>query len=222
MTKTKIDDRKMIGILLLIITITAAIFLTETIVESSMNYDSKSGHALEYFTNLSNIIVCIWFLLLSINILSSGKGMKIAANINIMASITTYILVTGIIYWLVLVPIMFSRGAGAWMFTPSKIWAHTTTPIVAVLMFIFVKSNKNIKNKKLKLHYFYIYPIVYITYGIIKATKGTYLYPMFNYELLGGWFGVAVSLIIIAIFFTAIYYIMVRGFKRNKKGGVNK
>ena len=207
------------GYLLIVLTMTSTLFLISKIIDSSMNYDSEQAHILSYFTIQSNIIVAIWMLALSLYILTNKKIYKFAKNINVAASITTYILVTGFIYWLVLVPILYAPGV-TWLFSTSNIWFHALTPIAAFILFLYIKILQ--KNKiKPRLLLFSVYPIIYVIFASFYAVKGIYLYPMFNPEFLGGWIGVLLCIAVICLIFTGLYLILLYGLKRAKKTSQN-
>ncbi len=138
----------------LLVSITTIIFLVHTIIEASMNYNSREAHILSYFTIQSNIIIAAWLLAVSIFIISDKKLIKWSVNINLSSTLTTYILVTGVIYWAVLVPVYISTADSSWLFSSSNIWLHTTTPIVALLMHNYIKLINDNTNPKLKLAFF--------------------------------------------------------------------
>lgn len=218
MKKTiELSKNNSLAISTLLVSLITLWFLANSIISSTMNYDSSKVHSLSYYTIQSNIIVFIWLLALAIYFFSNNSFFKKATNINISATITTYILVTGIIYWLVLVPIYFEPGESSWLFTFSNIWLHTITPIYSLFILLLIRYNNKEVKAKLNLLTFFIYPIMYIIYAMINAINEVYFYPMFNPKLLGSWFGVAICIIVIAAIFTALYSILLLGLKKKNK-----
>lgn len=215
-TKIAHRERKLLAVMLMLAALTTAVFLVHSIVDSSMNYESGRVHVINYFTIQSNILLFFWLAALSLYMLLGAKVFKWAMSIHLSTIVTTYILVTGIIYWAILVPMFARPGEGAWMFSSSNIWLHTTTPVIAFLIQRYIKLLSGKIRPKLKLGYFYIYPILYIAMALVYASKGTYLYPMFNTELLG-WAGVGISLAVIAVIFTGIYALLLRGKRKAKQ-----
>jgi len=205
------NTEKTTGWLLLLMAFMTFFFLFNTIYSSSMNYDSEKIHSLFYFTIQTNIMMLFWMIFLSIFILSNGRLLKFAINPNFAATLTTYILITGSIFWGVLVPIYTKPGSdNAWLFSPSNIWTHTIVPITGVILLFYVKSLQN-KPKKSKLSlYFFLYPVIYSILGITLALNGKYMYPMFNPVMLGNWFFVGLSLVVIMGIFTGVYLFLLK------------
>src|SRR6056297_1141712 len=208
---------KTTGWLLLLMAFMTFFFLFNTIYSSSMNYDSEKIHSLFYFTIQTNIMMLFWMIFLSIFILSNGRLLKFTVNLNFAATLTTYILITGSIFWAVLVPVYTKPGSdNSWLFSPSNIWTHTIVPLTGVALLFFAKSIPT-KAEKIKLSvYFFLYPILYSILGISLALQGKYMYPMFNPVMLGSWFFVGLSLVVIMGIFTGVYYFLLRiAAKRN-------
>ncbi|MBN2878864.1 MAG: Pr6Pr family membrane protein [Clostridia bacterium] len=206
------------GLFLLILAITSSMFLINRILFSEMSYDSDSINILSYFTIQTNIISTIWMLVLSLHALTGSKIYKISTNINLAAAVTTYILVAGIIYWAVLVPVFYKPGE-TWLFSVSNIWMHTFVPAISVVMLFYAKrlALDEAKKTKRKLVLFFIYPILYIIFSIVHSINGKYLYPMFNPNAVGGWLGVAVCLIVMCFIFTLLYLALLFGVKKKNK-----
>ena len=209
------NSKKFLGLFLFVIALTSCLFLTRTIIDSTMNYNSQRAHILSYFTIQSNIILAIWMVTLALFNLTEKKLFKYAVNINISASVTTYILITGSVYWLILVPIFYAPGV-TWLFSTSNIWLHTFTPITAVIMFLYAKSCQKPSKVKPRLLIFYIYPLLYITFAIFHAVNEVYLYPMFDPNLLGGWAGVGICITVMCIIFTGLYLALLYVVKKEK------
>jgi len=187
------------------------LFLFNTISASSMNYDSDKIHSLFYFTIQTNIMMLFWMIFLSIYILSAGCLFKYVVNPNLAAALATYILITGSIFWAVLVPIYTKPGSdNSWLFSPSNIWTHTVVPLTGVVLLFFVRSLPGKPKANRKSVLFYAYPVLYAIGGILLAVNGKYLYPMFNPEMLGSWFFVGLSLVVIMAIFTVVYYFLLK------------
>jgi len=155
--------------------------------------------------------------MVSLNMMTTSNIFKSVVNIRISAMFTTYILVTGTIYWVILVPI-FSADPNnlSWLFSASNIWLHTTTPVIALLMHNYIKSFSGENKPAFNIAFFFIYPALYVIMAILFAVKGIYLYPMFNPNMMGGWVGVAFGLLAILAAFTGVYVFLLRGLKRKR------
>jgi|GEM_PF-1807428 len=215
------DNSNYLGHLLLVLSLTSCLFLVSRIIESTMNYDSTRANILSYFTIQSNIILTFWMISMTVYTFTKSKTFSYAMNVNLSAAITTYMLVTGLIYWIVLVPVFYLPGE-TWLFTKSNIWMHTLTPITAVIMLKYVKACQTNTSIKPRFGIFYVYPIFYIMLALTYALNGAYLYPMFNPDLLGGWIGVGVCIVVMCIIFTGLYLTLLYGFKKNNKQRLTK
>jgi len=208
-------EKKLLGYMLILAAITTLIFVAHVQVKSSMNYESWRAPTLSYFTVQSNIIIVVWLVILSTYMITGKRALAWCTNINLSSALTTYILVTGIIYWGVLTPMLWNSSDNSWLFSASNIWMHTTTPIITVLMHGYTKQLKEQENTKANFIYFYIYPALYMIMAMGYAIKGVYLYPIFNPEIMGGWLAIAVCIFVMLIVFTGLY-MMLLGIKKNK------
>ncbi len=201
------------GLLMLIITLASVMFIINRVFIADMSYDTDSINIMSYFTIETNIISTAWMLSLSAYTLTGRKMFKVSTDVSLAASITTYILVTGIVYWTVLVPIFYKPGE-TWLFSISNIWMHSFVPLSSLIMFYYVRQKNKAESPQRRLWFFFIYPILYIALSIVYAINGKYLYPMFNPNAVGGWAGVAVCLTIMCAIFTLLYLALLYGIKR--------
>lgn len=208
-------EKKLIGYMLILAAITTLIFVAHVQIKSSMNYESWRAPTLSYFTVQSNIIIAAWLLALSAYMISSGKTFAWCTNINFTSAITTYILVTGIIYWAVLTPMLWKDAESTWLFSASNIWMHTTTPILTLILHSYTKAVTEQQKAKPNYIYFYIYPALYMIMAMSFAAKGVYLYPIFNPEIMGGYLGVAICILVMLVVFTGLYLLLL-GVKKKK------
>ena len=209
----KEKEKKFIGLFLLILSLTSCLFVVSQIITSTMNYESKRAHILSYFTIQSNILIIVWMMALTLFILTNKKTYRFSMNINLASAFTTYISVTGLVYWAILVPIFYAPGV-TWLFSPSNIWMHTFSPVISLILLNYVKSYKDDKKIKPRLALFFIYPVLYIIFAVANAVNGIYLYPMFNPDYLSGWIGVAGCMLAMAAIFTGLYLVLLYGLKR--------
>ena len=137
---------------------------------------------LRMFTNESNIFVDIFFILYGIGVLGSKKLYKFTHNEHLRGIITLYICVTGIIYFLVLLPFSkpFPLENGMWLSNEINTWNHLVTPAVFTIFWFFPVEYKKIPVVKYALTGL-IYPICYFIMCIILgANDGFYPYPFLN------------------------------------------
>ena len=210
------SDQLFIGFFMLIIALTAVMFIINRVFLSDMSYDSDQINIMSYFTIQTNIISTVWMLVLSAYALTGRKIFKAASDTSLAASLTTYILVTGIVYWAVLVPIFYEPGV-TWLFSVSNIWMHSFVPLSSLVMYYYVKQKNKDSIPQRRLWFFYIYPALYIALSISYAINGKYLYPMFNPNAVGGWGGVAACMIVMCFIFTLLYLALLYGIKGIQK-----
>jgi hypothetical protein len=153
-----------------------------------------------FYTIQTNVFACIWYGFILVNlILKKEKRL----NQVLALSITIYILITGIIYWSVLVPML---GAAPALFLFRNIWTHAITPLFTLFCF-FQYANKG-KISKSQFPFILSYPLFYLifSYGLIYPIYGKYPYPFLNPDIMGGWVFVIIACIgIIAIFLATAY-----------------
>ncbi len=159
------------------------------LIENSIITNDKSGIAfLRMFTNESNILGDIYFILYAIGIFGSEKLYKFTHNELLRGAITLNIAVTGIIYFTVLLPssapfpteVNGVSTGGMWFSNVVNYWDHLITPVIFTAFWFFPVVNKKIPKVKYALAYL-IYPICYFVVCIILgAIDGFYPYPFLN------------------------------------------
>ena len=193
-TKTSpTPHQKTLAALLIIYVLSTLYTVIRCIVFTETDFMIAEAPAIAYFTIQTNIMICLWLGAMIINMMSGNKSLRFAMNINLAATLTSYTAVNAMIFWFVLVPI-YAFSGNAPMFTPQNLWMHTITPVIAAVMFNYTINESTESEYKPKPILSMIYPVLYIIFAVIAAINGTYLYPMFNPNLLGGWIGVAVCM----------------------------
>ncbi len=138
-----------------------------------------------YFTVQSNIFVCFYLLFLSLAMLGVKKVQKFAFSKTLGTLITTYILLTGIIYCCG-IPLGFTAPY-KWdtpnhaMLSFIQIFHHMIIPPFMVILWLLPMNEKKVEYKK--LWFAGIYPLAYSIFSIIRgAVSATnyYVYPFYN------------------------------------------
>ncbi len=150
-----------------------------------------------YFTNQSNIWICIVaFVLAIIQILNLKKGKY---NLNKKAALiqeifTVSITLTGVIYCFVLVPAFLAAGGGFNPFSPTQMLLHVVTPVLAIVDFVLFTRGVEFKYKQSFLAT--IPPFYYLFFSMIGYHRGwdfgggvNYPYFFLNYGSPAGVFG---------------------------------
>ena len=131
-----------------------------------------------YFTILSNLMVAI-----SCTILFIGNGTgsgRFFHRQSVVAAITVYIVIVGVVYNLVLRSVWDPQGLQK---VVDELF-HTVNPILYLLMWIFLAGKDQLKWKM--VFSWLIYPIVYCIFILIRGhASGFYPYPFINVIELG-------------------------------------
>ena len=174
-----------------------AYFLLEAMDLFSGGYDKQMLPVIVYYTIQTNIFVAIWALYIALWTLAP-KLKRMPSFLSMLTAL--YMSVTGVVYWLVLVPML---GFGSKLFSMSNIWMHAVTPIFAVVMFFVILRGSKISVKRLAL--VVIYPLLYLVSAyILRMATGAYVYPFFDPTAMRGGVGVALALVVIAALFIGL------------------
>lgn len=162
-----------------------------------------------FYTIQTNLFVCIWYGFILVNLFLKKEN---RLNQVIALSVTVYILVTGLIYWMVLVPMLEAAPA---LFLFRNIWTHAITPAFTVFCFINYARKEKITGKQIP--FMLAYPLLYLifSYCFVYPAYGKYPYPFLNPGIMGGLVPVIIACIaIVGIFLAAAYGL---GHLHNKK-----
>lgn len=123
-----------------------------------------------YFTILSNVLAMILFLFFG---LTTGKRIEHRKKLDTLrAAVTTYMAITGIIYWTILVKNPGAPAAYPWI----TITAHGIMPIAVVIEWLLLPPIAKIKLKKAFL--FLLFPVLFVIYTEIRGPLVNW-YPYF-------------------------------------------
>lgn len=153
-----------------------------------------------FYTIQTNLFVCIWYGFILVNLLFKKEN---RLNQVVALSLTVYILVTGVIYWAVLVPML---GAAPALFLFRNIWTHAITPLFTLLCFIYYSGKEKIPRRHVP--FMLSYPFLYLifSYTYVYPIYWKYPYPFLNPDIMGGLTAVIIAcIVIVAIFLAAAY-----------------
>lgn len=191
-----ISKNKKFAIFLMIISIFGFLVIIHRLSYYVYEFDPKYSpidygkyNILCYFTVQSNIFVCFYLLFLSLAMLGVKKVQKFVFSKTLGTLITTYILLTGIIYCCG-IPLGFTAPY-KWdtpnhaMLSFIQIFHHMIIPPFMVILWLLPMTDKKVEYKKLWLAG--IYPLAYSIFSIIRgAVSATnyYVYPFYNPQFL--------------------------------------
>ena len=169
-------------------------FLIKSIFFPSVGFGIKRLPSIAFFTIQSNILATLWLFYIGLCEITDRLP-KPRPVIGMMLS--CYIIVTGIVYWAVLVPML---GFAKELFAISNIWMHTITPVAVPVVFSLLAKEGKIKYSGILV--MLGYPLIYSVYAyILHAAIGVYVYPFFNPSVMGGRFAVAIAVAVIGAVF---------------------
>ena len=140
---------------------------------------------LSYFTVQSNIFVCFYLLVSAFAVFGNKKAQKIAFDPMLGAMVTTYIIVTGVVYCCG-IPLGFTPPF-QWdnpthsMSSFIQVYHHMIIPPIMLFLWFFPAVNKRVSYKKAWL--IGIYPLVYSIFSIIRGAifkPPFYAYPFYE------------------------------------------
>lgn len=147
--------------------------------------DYGAYNVLSYFTIQSNILSSVFLIIRGAALYGSESSKKIAFNPTVNLFITTYIIITGLVYCsgfpLKMSPPLKWDTAYRAMHSFTQIFHHMIMPLFMTVLFFFPASDKKISRKAPILAG--IYPLVYSLFSIARGAIGKmhfYAYPFFR------------------------------------------
>lgn len=184
--------KKWFGIILLILGVFGVLVILHRLSYYVYEFDPKYSpidygrfNILSYFTVQSNIFVCFYLLVSAFAVFGNKKAQKIAFDPMLGAMVTTYIIVTGVVYCCG-IPLGFTppfkwdnptHGMSSFI----QVYHHMIIPPIMLLLWFFPAVNKKISYKKAWL--FGIYPLAYSIFSMVRgAISNPTFYPYPFYE----------------------------------------
>ena len=184
--------KKWFGIALLILGIFSVAIIVYRLINYVYEYDPEFApidygrfNILSYFTVQSNLFVCFYLLISAFAVLGNEKAQKIAFDPLLGAMVTTYIIVTGVVYCCG-IPLGFTPPFKwdnfiHWMSSFIQVYHHMIIPPIMLLLWFFPAINKRVSYKKAWL--FGIYPLAYSIFSMVRgALFSPTFYPYPFYE----------------------------------------
>lgn len=184
--------KKWFGIILLILGVFGVLVILHRLSYYVYEFDPKYSpidygrfNILSYFTVQSNIFVCFYLLVSAFAVFGNKKAQKIAFDPMLGAMVTTYIIVTGVVYCCG-IPLGFTppfqwdnptHGMSSFI----QVYHHMIIPPIMLFLWFFPAINKKVSYKKAWL--IGIYPLVYSIFSIIRGAifkPPFYAYPFYE------------------------------------------
>lgn len=192
----KLYSNKLFGICLLILGIFSVAVILHRLSYYVFEYDPKFSpidygrfNILSYFTVESNLFVCFYLLVNAFAVLGNKKAQKIAFSPSLSIFVTTYIIVTGVVYCCGIPlgftpPYKWDTPAHA-MSSFIQVYHHMIIPPLMLILFLFPATNKTADRKC--VWYAGIYPLIYSVFSIIRGAVSDptfYPYPFYRPEFI--------------------------------------
>ncbi|MBH0009185.1 Pr6Pr family membrane protein [Salinibacterium sp. SWN1162] len=163
-----------VAMLRLVIAAIVAAAVVATVAEAAGRTAINPLNMFGYFTIQSNIILAVIYAVIAVVALR-GEAASPALNIA-RASVTTYIIIVGVVYATLLAPLGAAGGVPvAWANTA----LHIVTPIFALADWILFSDRSRIAFNRLWI--VLVYPIVWVVVVLVRgATDGWVPYPFLH------------------------------------------
>ncbi|MDE6125045.1 MAG: Pr6Pr family membrane protein [Eubacterium sp.] len=184
--------KKWFGALLLIIGIFGVFVILHRLAHYVYEYDAQYTpidygrfNILSYFTVQSNIFVCFYLLTMAAAVFGNKKAQKIAFNPLLGVMVTTYIVITGVVYCCG-IPLGFTPPY-KWdnpthsMLSFIQVFHHMIIPPLMFILWVVPATDKKLDCKKVWL--VGIYPLVYSIFSIVRGALFNptfYPYPFYQ------------------------------------------
>ncbi len=147
--------------------------------------DYGAYNVLSYFTIQSNIFSSVYLIIKGFAVHESEKAKKFAFNPTVTLFVTTYIIITGLVYCsgfpLKMSPPLHWNTAYRAMHSFTQMFHHVIMPLFMTVLFFFPSTEEKISKKAVLLTG--IYPFVYSIFSIIRGAVGNmhfYVYPFYR------------------------------------------
>lgn len=192
---------KAFGCFLIFVGILSVAILIYKLFFSVYEYDAKfypvdygNMNVLSYFTVQSNILVYFYIFCLGFAAFGSKKAERIAFNPTFRVFLTTYILVTGLVFnsgiFMKMSPPFYWDSFRHFMQSFMQVYHHMVIPPFMIILFFLTVTNVKAPMKKIWLAG--VYPLVYSVFSIMRgalmAEPKFFAYPFFKPDFFWGMF----------------------------------
>ena len=138
-----------------------------------------------FFTVQSNLYVCFYLVCLGCAVFGAGRAQKIAFHPMVRLTVTTYILVTGMVYCggipMNMTPPLYWTDFYQSLLSVVQIVHHVVMPVLVLVLFLLPPTNQRIRLRALPL--VGVYPLVYSLVSIVRGAVSQpsfYPYPFYR------------------------------------------
>ncbi len=186
---------KAFGVFLLFVGVLSVAILIYKLFFSVFEYDPVfypvdygNLNVLSYFTVESNILVYFYIFALAFAVFGNKKAQRIAFNPTFRVFITTYILVTGLVFnsgiFMKMSPPFYWDNFRHFMQSFMQVYHHMIIPPFMIILFFLTVTDRKAPMKKIWLAgvYPFLYSVFSIARGSLMAEPKFFAYPFFKPE----------------------------------------
>lgn len=188
----KASSSKALGIAALILAVLGFLIFAHRLSYYVFEYDARYSpvdygkyNILSFFTVQSNFFTYIYLVIYALALFGNKKARRIAFNPTVVSMITTYILLTGIVYCCG-IPLGFTPPfkwdtAAHSMSSFIQVYYHMIIPPIMLVLSLFPMTDAKINKKSIPL--IGIYPLAYSLFSIVRgafSSPAFYPYPFYN------------------------------------------
>lgn len=193
-SKKSLADNKILGLILLIVGIFAALVIIHRTCCYFYEYDPEFApydygrfNFFSFFTIQSNILVAFYLIIKGVSAFGAYNCRKLANNPVFGSMVTTYIVVTGAVFCAG-IPLGFTPPF-TWdtpvhaMTSFIQIFHHMIVPSVMIALWCFPFENRKLSHRYIP--FVGIYPLVYSLFSIVRGALSNphfFAYPFYNPE----------------------------------------
>lgn len=190
--KSKAANSKLLGVTALVLAIFGFLIFAHRLSYYVFEYDARYSpidygkfNILSFFTVQSNFFVYIYLVTFALALFGNRKAQKVAFNPTVSCMITTYIVLTGLVYCCG-IPLGFTPpfkwdSATHSMSSFIQVYYHMIIPPLMLILSFFPMTNERMRHRNIWL--VGIYPLAYSLFSIIRGAFSNptfYPYPFYN------------------------------------------
>lgn len=142
---------------------------------------------LSYFTIISNFVISVYFILLSLSIFGVKWFKNLVLNPSLVGAVALYLFIVGFVYCGMLSWFIKDYEWNTPLFFHNIIsyWQHIIVPLFMLVLLFRPFTNQTIPKKC--AFYYLIFPFVYLVFSLVRGALGAshfYAYPFFSPQLI--------------------------------------
>jgi len=194
----------------------AQVVLYESHLSTEWSYPANAWNYLAFFTVITNLLICLWFILISISIFAKWKRLyNLLTKPEIMGALVLYIATVSIVYCTLLFWFIGPYSMTLWWANIIDMWNHLVLPVIFVVLWFLISRDRRMKWRTLL--YWLIFPLLYFVLSEIRGLVWDwYPYPF----LRPSWIMFPLGLLVTTLCFVGLGSLLI--WTHNKKTPVKE